>query len=261
MGTQHGLRAGGVDSGVLRRHASATSQGIIVVEAAGNGGENLDGLEYGSPFPAGRPDSGAIIVGAGAAPGCGTARRPARAVVSTYGTRVDVQGWGECVTTTGYGQLQSGADENVFYTSQFNGTSSASAIVAAAAAALSSAREQSTGAHLYVTTGPDADHLAERHRTCPSPGSRPVAEPPRGSRRTDRDHELPGERRESASTASRTSSATFSQPATGRPPSTSRAPEQCHRQTDRRKGHKRDYQSAGSSAPVRRSGGEELNSP
>jgi subtilisin family serine protease len=126
--------------------ALATAQGIIVVEAAGNGSQNLDAAEFGSPFPSGRPDSGAIIVGAGAAPGCGTAR--SRLPFSTYGARVDVQGWGECVTTTGYGDLQSGTGKNVFYTSQFNGTSSASAIVAAAAAALSSAHEQSTGSDL-----------------------------------------------------------------------------------------------------------------
>jgi serine protease len=62
---------------------------------------------------------------------------------STYGTRVDLQGWGECVTTTGYGDLFSG-DENSLYTSSFNGSSSASPIVAGAAAALSSALEAKT---------------------------------------------------------------------------------------------------------------------
>ena len=56
---------------------------------------------------------------------------------STYGSRVDVQGWGHNVTTTGYGGLfTGGGDPNQYYTATFNGTSSASPIVAGAAAAL-----------------------------------------------------------------------------------------------------------------------------
>lgn len=117
----------------------ATSKGIIVVEAAGNGWQNLDAAMYGSAFPAGRADSGAIIVGAGGAPGCRGART--KLDFSNYGRRVDLQGWGECVTTTGYGDLQGGA-ENQWYTRSFGGTSSASPIVAAAAASLSSIAEQ-----------------------------------------------------------------------------------------------------------------------
>ena len=54
---------------------TATSAGIIVVEAAGNGNEDLDDTaDYGSPFPDGRSDSGAIIVGAGAVPDSGARR-------------------------------------------------------------------------------------------------------------------------------------------------------------------------------------------
>lgn len=116
---------------------SATSAGVIVVEAAGNGGENLgDSGVYGSPFPAGRADSGAIIVGAGAAPGCPNPPR-SRLGLSTFGPRVDLQGWGACVATTGYGDLQGGT-ANKLYTAGFSGTSSASAMVAGAAGALSS---------------------------------------------------------------------------------------------------------------------------
>jgi hypothetical protein len=83
---------------------TATASGVIVVEAAANGGENLgDTSVYGSSFPSGKPDSGAIIVGAGAA--CGNQGVPSRSRLSwsNYGPRVNVQGWGECVTTTGYG--------------------------------------------------------------------------------------------------------------------------------------------------------------
>ena len=77
---------------------TATSAGIVVVEAAGNGRENLDGAAYGATFPAGRPDSGAIIVGAGGAPGCDQyvepersrlpSRRSGRASISTAGASV-----------------------------------------------------------------------------------------------------------------------------------------------------------------------------
>lgn len=116
---------------------SATSRGIIVVEAAGNGQQNLDNPAYGPAFPGGRADSGAIIVGAGGAGnGCTAART--KLWYSNYGRRVDLQGWGECVATTGYGDLYVGTSANQWYTSGFAGTSSASPIVASAAASLSS---------------------------------------------------------------------------------------------------------------------------
>ncbi len=130
---------------------TATSAGIVVVEAAGNGRENLDGAAYGAPFPAGRPDSGAIIVGAGGAPGCDQYVEPERSRLpySSFGTRVDLHGWGECVTTTGYGDLFDGGSPDSRYSARFSGTSSASPIVAAAAAALSSAYETANpGKHL-----------------------------------------------------------------------------------------------------------------
>jgi hypothetical protein len=122
----------------------ATADGRIVVEAAGNGAQNLDDAQiFGKRFPSGKRDSGAIIVGAGAAPGCTSPAR-SRLSFSTYGSRVDIQGWGECVTTTGYGDLFNGG-VNSLYTSGFSGTSSASPIVAGVAAALSSALEAKTG--------------------------------------------------------------------------------------------------------------------
>ena len=122
----------------------ATNKGVIVVEAAGNGAENLDdGLYNVKPagFPAGwtnpfnraNRDSGAIVVGAGAPPP-GTHGRDhgpdrSRLDFSNYGALVDVQGWGREVTTTGYGWLQGGSDERLWYTDQFSGTSSASPVV------------------------------------------------------------------------------------------------------------------------------------
>ena len=125
----------------------ATAKGVIVVEAAGNGAENLDDAIYNNPdsgFPAdwtnpfdrGNRDSGAIVVGAGAPPP-GTHGRNhgpdrSRLDFSNYGALVDAQGWGREVTSTGYGDLQGGSDENKCYTNRFSGTSSASPIVVGA---------------------------------------------------------------------------------------------------------------------------------
>jgi serine protease len=120
----------------------ATLDGIIVVETAGNGAVDLDGAAYGTPFPDGKPDSGAIVVGAGS----GDCSVPvnSRLAFSTYGSRVDLQGWGQCVVTSGYGDLFNGGP-NARYTDEFNGTSSAGAIVAAAAALYSSVFEAEVG--------------------------------------------------------------------------------------------------------------------
>jgi Subtilase family len=134
----------------------ATSRGILVVEAAGNGAEDLDAPLYdtpgrgfpstwSNPFKRGRdprsPDSGAILVGAGAPPP-GTHGRNvhgpdrSRLEFSNYGSCVDVQGWGREVTSTGYGDLQGGSCEDYWYTDQFSGTSSASPIVVGVLACL-----------------------------------------------------------------------------------------------------------------------------
>lgn len=123
---------------------NATQAGIIVVEAAGNGAENLDDNIYQNPaagFPAGwsnpfrrsNRDSGAIVVGAGAPPP-GTHGRNhgpdrSRLDFSNWGALIDAQGWGREVTTCGYGDLQGGNSEDVWYTDSFSGTSSASPIV------------------------------------------------------------------------------------------------------------------------------------
>lgn len=125
----------------------AVDKGVIVVEAAGNGAENLDDPIYNTPaagFPADwrNPfnrtlrDSGAILVGAGAPPpgAHGRDHGPDRSRLefSNFGAAVDTQGWGREVTTAGYGDLQGGANEQLWYTDTFSGTSSASPIVAGA---------------------------------------------------------------------------------------------------------------------------------
>lgn len=121
---------------------AATRRGVVVIEAAGNGAEDLDHKSYRRAFDRSRRDSGAIMVGAGAPPRAGFSDRE-RLDFSNYGGRVDVQGWGRKVTTLDYGDLQAcdGADRyyaDRHYTDQFSGTSSASPIVAGAAVLLQS---------------------------------------------------------------------------------------------------------------------------
>ncbi|MFD4625509.1 S8 family peptidase [Streptomyces sp. NPDC058475] len=134
----------------------ATTKGIIVVAAAGNGAESLDDAVYErrpaefpewwrNPFNPSNQSSGAVLVGAGAPPP-GTHGRDhgpdrSRLAFSNYGARVDAQGWGREVTTTGGfwdrpGDLQGGAEEIGWYTDTFSGTSSASPVVVGALAAL-----------------------------------------------------------------------------------------------------------------------------
>ncbi|UMR31633.1 S8 family serine peptidase [Massilia sp. MB5] len=127
----------------------ASSKGIIVVEAAGNGAENLDDGLYNTrpagfpatwtnPFNRANPQCGAVVVGAGAPPPGthGNDHGPDRSRLgfSNFGACIDAQGWGREVTTTGYGDLQGGANADLWYTDRFSGTSSASPIVVGALA-------------------------------------------------------------------------------------------------------------------------------
>lgn len=122
---------------------SATAVGRIIIEAGGNGSENLDDPVYDAVFGPSATDTGAIIVGAGH-----PEWRDA-IVDSNYGERIDLQGWGARVWTTGVGDAPgSPTDPNRFYTHTFNGTSSATAMVAAAAACVQSAAVYRTGAPL-----------------------------------------------------------------------------------------------------------------
>jgi hypothetical protein len=129
----------------------ATSKGVIVIEPAGNGSVSLDAPLYDTPAP-GFPgtwknpfkrtlaDCGAILVGAGAPPPGthGHDRGPdrSRLAFSNVGASIDVQGWGAELTTLGYGDLQSGPTEDVWYTNAFGGTSGAAALVAGVAASI-----------------------------------------------------------------------------------------------------------------------------
>jgi subtilisin family serine protease len=119
----------------------ATDAGIVVVAAAGNGNIDLDAPEL--QYYRDRGDSGAIIVGAG------VPSLRDKLDFSTYGARVDVQGWGVQVFTTGYGNYAMyGGDTRQAYTATFSGTSSASPIVTAAAVLVQQAAIANLGAPL-----------------------------------------------------------------------------------------------------------------
>lgn len=116
--------------------SAATLKGIIVVEAAGNGAVNLDHTRYDNKFKLSSRDSGAILVSAG------TSDTHEPLCDSNFGSRVDVQGWGENVATTGYGDLAQGLDAdgnpdpNRTYTAIFGGSSAATALIAGSVASL-----------------------------------------------------------------------------------------------------------------------------
>lgn len=127
---------------------AATDRGVVIIEAAGNGNEDLDHDTYKRKFDRTKRDSGAIMIGAGGPPRDGFRDRE-KLDFSNYGSRVDVQGWGRMVATLDYGDLQSCEDDDQdwrytdrHYTNQFSGTSSASPIVAGAAVLVESFAKQ-----------------------------------------------------------------------------------------------------------------------
>ncbi len=121
---------------------TGTDAGVVVVGAAGNGNQDLDGSAYASYLAKG--DSGAIVVGAGT-----DSVTHSKLSFSTFGSRVNVQGWGGGVFSLGYGGFaEYGGDKNQRYTSSFSGTSSASPFVAASCAILQEVAIAATGTPL-----------------------------------------------------------------------------------------------------------------
>jgi serine protease len=130
----------------------AVGLGIIVIETADNGGQNLDDPIYRTgngghwPFlPQNR--SGAILVGAGASFN-GSSTESSPLYFANYGSCVDMQNWGENIVTTGYGDLYDAEGNNLYYTSTFGGTSGATPIVVGEAALLQSIYQSATGQSL-----------------------------------------------------------------------------------------------------------------
>ncbi|WP_437687021.1 S8 family serine peptidase [Sorangium sp. So ce176] len=143
---------------------TATANGIVVVEAAGNGSVDLDHPTYAGAFDRAVRDSGALVVGASLS----SSRSPT--CYSNSGGRVDVHAWGQDVVTTGgSGDLYSGTlGERDRYTAGFAGTSSASAVVSGAVAVVQGVAQQASGPltpqalrDLLVNTGkPQQDELS-----------------------------------------------------------------------------------------------------
>jgi hypothetical protein len=118
----------------------ATALGIVVVEAGGNGANNLDtvtnfaGDQVLNPASSDFRDSGAIVVGAAS-----SAAPHTRMGFSSFGARVDCYAWGENVDTT-YSNV---GGSTTLYTGTFSGTSSASPIITGAALAIQGILEAS----------------------------------------------------------------------------------------------------------------------
>jgi hypothetical protein len=128
---------------------AATAAGIVVVEAAGNGGVDLDAnalsasaVAYGRPIlnrnsQLGFSDSGAILVGASFSAVVGGSH--ARYAGTNFGSRIDCYAWGENVATTDAVWNTITKDYSVSdyvpapSRPAFDGTSAATAIIAGAA--------------------------------------------------------------------------------------------------------------------------------
>jgi hypothetical protein len=140
-----------LDDAIWTTTCTLVQSGRIVVTPAGNSafGLDLDSSQfenYRSRVCGGIPsgDSGAIIVGAGTADLAHT-RNPQ----SGYGARVNLQGWGDDVTTLGGGDLDKAGVGDEAYTNTFSNTSAATPFVAAAAVALQGiAQDEFGGARL-----------------------------------------------------------------------------------------------------------------
>jgi len=170
----------------------ASARGVVIVEAAGNGAEDLDHEAYDGKLDRRRRDSGAIMVGAGAPAVSGWKDR-SRLDFSNYGSRVDVQGWGRMVATLDYGDLQGCGATGRKYTNLFGGTSSASPIVAGAALLVESIVKTEKGSPLspmqlrtlLVETGSpqtDGPHGPAKQHIGPRPDLSVAVERARGLR-------------------------------------------------------------------------------
>lgn len=167
---------------------TAVWNGIHVVEAAGNGGLDLGSFDSDSIFIDPAKYSGAILVGAGSpGPLMGVSGYQARQRIeySNYGPspdtsgrqrRVDVQGWGDLVATTGYYEDSSIFDgEGVHAAYQwFWGTSAATPVVAGAVAVLESLYEQCNPGY---TMEPEDMRLLLRNTGLPQMGSDSATHP------------------------------------------------------------------------------------
>ncbi len=133
----------------------ATGNGAVVVQAAANGGRNLDNPVFntcgGGCFDRNHRDSGAILVSGSRDDGI-TAQcfhgSP------NYGSRIDMHGWSEMIPNTGNmgWHLYNGDGHCNDYREDFGATSGASAIIAGAVTSLQGAYLAETGSRLDPLT-------------------------------------------------------------------------------------------------------------
>ncbi len=150
--------------------AAVTRQGIMVLEAAGNGQVDLDAPIYQGLFDPALRHSGAIMIGATN----GSSLDPAW--FSNNGQRVDLNGWGYDVATLAYGDLQGDPlfPEEQWYTASFSGTSSATPVVTGAVVALTGMVRQQHGFDLDARLARDLLRLTGTPANGPQLiGSRP----------------------------------------------------------------------------------------
>lgn len=137
------------DDAIFAQIQQLVANGIVFFEPAGNDALDLDDPCWGGELTRGGRDSGVILVAAGDVVNCGpnaTATLTA-AAFSSFGSRIDANGWGRCVTTAGHnGDLFApNGDERQRYSQTFDGTSSAAPVVMAAAMALQGWQKARTG--------------------------------------------------------------------------------------------------------------------
>lgn len=141
---------------------TTSANGLICMEAGGNGNSDLDAEMYEGRFDPENRHSGAILVGAGAPPSGNYGPDRSRLDFSNYGERVDLQGWGREVTTAGYGDLFfPNNDQRQWYTARFGGTSSATPIVSGAVACIQGIYKARTNGRLLLSSMEIRDILFE----------------------------------------------------------------------------------------------------
>ncbi len=149
---------------------NATGNGVVFVEAAGNGSRSLDNQIFntctdGHCFDRSVRDSGAILVSGsrtdGITPFCHEQGRP------NYGSRVDVHSWSELIPNTANigGYLYNANSLCNDYSDNFGGTSGASAIIAGAVTVLQGAYLAETGNRLDALSMREALRLTGTPQT------------------------------------------------------------------------------------------------
>ncbi|MDP2316732.1 MAG: S8 family serine peptidase [Pseudomonadota bacterium] len=141
-----------IDPAVFAAIQAAVAAGIVVVEPGGNGGQDLDHEKWEGWFDRAN-DSGSILVGGGASPESGWEPRSWYPNGSSYGARIDLQGWYDGIVTATSGEYGTSLadlyypedDGRQAYTRSFGGTSGASPMIAAMAAIAQSIAIELTG--------------------------------------------------------------------------------------------------------------------